>query len=258
MKAALEDEILWSEIRAVAPGIVTNVKGDARGGFAVYIQHSENVSTSYLHMKRFPLVQIGQYVGAGTLLGYEGTTGSSGTYHVHITMYINGKGMNPVHYMYPFFTPFFYEEKAEEAGYALDSDYMSTERTVFPYGQIVGSDLKLPLDEDGDPGAFVSGDNFSSALGEPYGNGQQIVKIKNYVPYMTFMNNSADLLDENSGYMYYIDYSKLPKAKNDLDTVDYTGEILKTNPDYFDEEFRKAVMENGYKIEGVDLILNAQ
>ncbi|MBO5143169.1 MAG: M23 family metallopeptidase [Clostridia bacterium] len=258
LKAALEDEILWSEIRAVAPGIVTNVKGDARGGFAVYIQHSENVSTSYLHMKRFPLVQIGQYVGAGTLLGYEGTTGSSGTYHVHITMYINGKGMNPVHYMYPFFTPFFYEEKAEEAGYALDSDYMSTERTVFPYGQIVGSDLKLPLDEDGDPGAFVSGDNFSSALGEPYGNGQQIVKIKNYVPYMTFMNNSADLLDENSGYMYYIDYSKLPKAKNDLDTVDYTGEILKTNPDYFDEEFRKAVMENGYKIEGVDLILNAQ
>jgi len=240
IKEQLEKEIKWTPLRAVAPGIVTQVKGDARGGFTVRIQHAEGVRTSYLHMKRFPLVQKGQYVGASTLLGYEGTTGNSGTFHVHFAIHKKGgvpqEAAFPVIYMYPFFNPFFYEEKAEEAEYALDSEYMSTTRTVFPYGQLF---------------------NFGTRKGdfdiEPDSNG--FVKIKNYVPQQSLVEDSKKLYYEDSGYEEYIDYSKLP-TKNvyrNQKAASYGGQILKTNPSYFNARFIKAVIRNGYKIEGVEI-----
>ena len=249
LKANLEDEKEWAEIRAVAPGIVTKVKGEARGGFSVYIAHADGATTSYLHMKRYPMVQEGQYVGAGTLLGYEGTTGNSGCNHVHMTLTSNGETQNPVHYMYPFFTPFYYEEKALESEYALDSEYMSTARTVFPYGQISGANLPV----------------YNEKFNERYGDYREsavmdennMVKIKNYVPYKVFISDATKLYNEdNHGAVEYVDFSKLPVENNttDLENVKYSGTKLQTNPKYFEPEFIQKVKKNGNKITGADLI----
>lgn len=262
LKEQLKEEIVWTEVRAIAPGVVTKVDCNAIGGFVVYIQHADGVRSTYSHMKRYPLVQEGQYVGAGTVLGYEGTTGNSGTFHVHFTININNKkpNENPVLYLYPFFTPFYYEEKAEEAGYALDSTYMSTTRTVFPYGQISGASLpKIDADLDAIYSSvyeandkFPSGDNFPSAQVDEKG----MIAIKNYIPYRKLVKDSNDLYDEYSNLIK--DYSKISSNDtNVLGGVNYFGEMLKANPDYFDEEFQKCVKKNGNKITGAKELMNA-
>lgn len=246
LKERLEKEIEWPEERAVAPGIVTRVEGTEQG-FIVEITHgpqtvgdsnNKGVYTSYWHLKRYPLVQIGQYVGAGTLVGYEGTTGQSGTTHIHMDMNVyNESEVNPVLHLYPFFTPFYYEEKAAEDNYLLESDYMSTARTVFPYGQAMN--------------AHVGGLTVNQT--EVDENGW--VKVQNYVPTKDFMLDSSLLYDEDSGFEGFVDYSKLP-TKNvyrDLDKSDYEGEILETNPYYFSEAFIRKVAANGYKIKDVEL-----
>lgn len=261
LKKQLEEEMQWTEIRAIAPGIVTKIGTNATGGFVVYVQHSENVRSVYSHMKRYPLVQKGQYVGAGSVLGYEGTTGNSGTYHVHFVISVEEKSPkpDPVLYLYPFFTPFYYEEKAEEAGFALDSTYMSTSRTVFPYGQSSGASLPN-VDADlediynrvyaSNP-KFPSGDNFPSALMDDDG----MVAIKNYVPYRVLVEDSSELYNEYSEGI--IDYSKISSSDtNTLGNSYYFGEMLIANPDYFDEEFHKAVAENENKITGAKELMS--
>lgn len=260
LKAQLKKEITWTELRAVAPGIVKEVNCNAGGGFVVKIQHANGTASSYSHMKRYPLVQKGQYVGAGTVLGYEGTTGNSNGHHVHFSISIEGeyKSPNPVYYLYPFFTPFYYEEKAAEAGYALDSDYMSIARTVFPYGEVVGANIPTKGEELDDSlkviqnnqGKIDSGDNFPFAYKDEDG----ILVIQNYIPFRIFIDDSQKLYSEtNDPENIWIDYSKPSENdKNNLGSVTYNGEILKTNPDYFDEEFHEYVKQNYNKITPID------
>lgn len=121
-------------IVAVAPGKVVTVSYEARAGFYVKIAHvmDDNedilVWTDYLHMKRWPLVNEGDYVGAGTLIGYEGNTGRSFGSHLHFE--VNDGVYEPYAYVFPTFNPFYYDDKAEQDGYSLTSEYMSLYRTV--------------------------------------------------------------------------------------------------------------------------------
>lgn len=142
LKETLEEEMVDTPIVAVAPGKVIEVNGKLKAGFVVYVEHVQGdgsgskVKTTYAHMKRWPEVQIGEYVGAGTILGYEGTTGNSSGNHTHHELTIDGKiGRYPIPYLYPFFTPFYYEDKAAENNYEISNEYMSLIRTIFPYGQ---------------------------------------------------------------------------------------------------------------------------
>lgn len=137
----LTEYALYSPIVSVAPGIVTKAGFNCYGGFSVTVKHSNDdaseVRTSYAHMKRWPKVQVGDIVGAGTILGYEGTTGNSGGNHLHMVINIGG-AQSPSKYMGPIFSPFFYKEKALEVQgtfgdnleLILSSDYYSLERTV--------------------------------------------------------------------------------------------------------------------------------
>lgn len=119
-------------IVAIAPGRVETVGFNARSGFYVVIKHSdqENVVSKYVHLKRWPEVTEGDYVGAGTLLGYEGNTGRSMGSHLHFAIQINGASVDPREYIMSIFNPFYYKEKALEEGYNLESEYMSLYRTV--------------------------------------------------------------------------------------------------------------------------------
>ena len=239
----------------MAPGIVTEIESDSKSGFGVLIRHSDNMSTSYIHMKRYPLVQKGQYVGAGTLLGYEGTTGGSNGFHLHTSIYADNLSpdLDPMLYLYPFFTPFYYEEKAEEDNFVLDSEYMSKTRTFYPYGQKAGATLPTE-EEDETVIPFIekikkkdSGDNMPSVNVDE----NNYIKIKNYVPYKIFEKDATTLYNEASGYEEYRDYSKLPVADNDLGGVNYNGEKIQTIAAYFDKDFIKKVQENEDRILGV-------
>ncbi len=256
LKTQMEKEEKWTELRAVAPGIVSAVNCNATGGFVVHIQHANGTKSVYSHMKRYPLVQKGQYVGAGTLLGYEGTTGNSNGHHVHFSIDVPGisQAPSPVYYLYPFFSPFYYAEKAEEAGYELESDYMSISRTNFPYGQVAGANI--PKEDDdleariqqmfNENDKFESGDNYPFA----FKTDENTVMIKNYVPYRAFLKDSQLLYSENNDPENMLKDYSLPN-KDDVRTVNkvsYAGEKLKVDPNYFDEEFQEYVKQNNNKI----------
>lgn len=162
----ISDETLKSPVVCSAPGIVVDVRYNATSGFRVKVQHemkqegtdkagnpivrgkgySDGTSTFYMHMRRWPLVQVGDYVGAGTLLGYEGTTGASGTYHVHYEVRKNGNtAQDPTLYVFPIFNPFYNAEK-----YGSAPEYESLLRTVLVegYQSVANVVPQKPLLED--------------------------------------------------------------------------------------------------------------
>ena len=57
-----------------------------------------NIQTAYLHMTRF-IVQVGQRVTKGDLIGYVGSTGLSTACHLHLTLYKDGVGSDPLEYV---------------------------------------------------------------------------------------------------------------------------------------------------------------
>ena len=224
----LDAETTDTPIVAVAPGIVTSVRVNPSAGFGVTIEHTDKskggvVRTSYVHMKRYPKVQEGEYVGAGTILGYEGTTGASKGVHVHFEITAHKPNVEnetetsssvfPIPYLYPFFTPFYNDELAEKVNYISESEYMSTIRTVYPVGQenkladeaTLGEDA-LKVDEDGQLSSRELG--IYRGEREEYGsldqvmletkNGKSYTKITNYTPTLPLVNDVKLLLTKNN------------------------------------------------------------
>jgi len=58
----------------------------------------KNIQTAYLHMTRF-IVKVGQQVNKGDLIGYVGSTGLSTACHLHLTLYKDGVGSDPLEYV---------------------------------------------------------------------------------------------------------------------------------------------------------------
>lgn len=83
------------------------------GGYGYYIimkNDTTNMGYLYAHLRAESPLQIGQIITPGTLIGYEGSTGSSTGYHLHLEMQVmNGdtwsfgdplsKYTNPATYM---------------------------------------------------------------------------------------------------------------------------------------------------------------
>lgn len=142
----LRTEALYSPIIAIAPGRVTAIDYNARSGFYVKIAHDSGddgepqITSFYAHLKRWPLVEVGEVVGAGTILGYEGSTGRSTGNHLHFELVVDDvtssiSQVDPVPYLAPVFSPFYYDKKAEaiiekDETKALGTDYYTLERTV--------------------------------------------------------------------------------------------------------------------------------
>lgn len=86
-------------IYATRNGVVTTTAYEAGGaGNYVSINHQDGFSSIYMHMTRYVVYQ-GQYVYAGQVIGYCGSTGASTGPHLHFGIYKNGSSVNPADYI---------------------------------------------------------------------------------------------------------------------------------------------------------------
>ncbi len=90
-------------IYAAKTGVVTTVnknKNASSYGYYCIISHGNGYATLYAHQKQIPIVQEGQTVQKGQVIGYVGTTGRSTGNHLHFELRVNGV-RNDVLRLYP-------------------------------------------------------------------------------------------------------------------------------------------------------------
>jgi len=86
-------------IYASRSGKVTVASYQAGGaGNYVSINHGDGFSSVYMHMTHY-IVSVGQYVTAGQVIGYVGSTGISTGPHLHFGISYNGTYVNPMAYI---------------------------------------------------------------------------------------------------------------------------------------------------------------
>ena len=79
-------------------GRVTVASYSWSGGYYVTVDHLDGFETKYLHMTHY-IVAPGDYVNAGQVIGYVGSTGTSTGPHLHFSVYYNGVAQNPADYI---------------------------------------------------------------------------------------------------------------------------------------------------------------
>ena len=86
-------------IYAAKSGKVTTASYQSGGaGYYVSINHGDGFSSIYMHMTRY-IVSKGQYVEAGQVIGYVGSTGISTGNHLHFGIAYKGEYVNPMRYI---------------------------------------------------------------------------------------------------------------------------------------------------------------
>ena len=89
---------LNTPIYASRAGVVVWAGWGSTGGWWVKVDHGDGFATTYLHMTRY-VVKIGDFVEAGQILGYMGSTGVSTGSHLHFGVMYNGAWVNPLKYV---------------------------------------------------------------------------------------------------------------------------------------------------------------
>ena len=81
-------------IYAMMPGTVEAIGYDSRSGNVIKLRHG-NFTISYCHLIKKPAFAIGTQVPAGMPVAYVGSTGRSTGPHLHITLKLKGKIIDP-------------------------------------------------------------------------------------------------------------------------------------------------------------------
>lgn len=89
----------WTPIYAASSGTVTASGWIGTYGNAVFIDHGSGNATRYAHMIQSPSVRYGQWVSAGQVIGYVGSTGNSTGPHLHFETLRNGTQVSPRDFM---------------------------------------------------------------------------------------------------------------------------------------------------------------
>lgn len=87
-----------TNIHAANSGKVLKVDIHWSYGISVLIDHGGGISTLYAHMSE-RLVNVGDTVTPGQLIGYVGLTGQTTGYHLHFEVRENGQVVNPRNYL---------------------------------------------------------------------------------------------------------------------------------------------------------------
>ena len=85
-------------IIATRSGVVTVATWHDASGYYVYVNHQDGFISKYLHMTHY-IVDPGDYVEAGDIIGYVGSTGTSTGPHLHFTIEYKGEYVNPADYI---------------------------------------------------------------------------------------------------------------------------------------------------------------
>ncbi len=85
-------------IYATRGGKVIVAEYDSSCGNYVTIDHGDGFRSIYMHMTYF-VVSYGEYVAAGQVIGYVGSTGDSTGPHLHFGISYNGTYVNPMEYV---------------------------------------------------------------------------------------------------------------------------------------------------------------
>jgi murein DD-endopeptidase MepM/ murein hydrolase activator NlpD len=87
-------------IYAAADGMINHEGWYYQYGRTVKITHADNLETLYGHMSRFvPGLAVGSHVKKGDIIGYIGSTGRSTGPHLHFSVIVSGKFVNPMPYV---------------------------------------------------------------------------------------------------------------------------------------------------------------
>lgn len=86
---------MGSPVRAAAAGVVVSGGWESGYGQVVRVRHADGTQTVYAHMSAV-LVEGGDRVRAGALVGREGNTGRSTGAHLHFEVRVNGTPVNPI------------------------------------------------------------------------------------------------------------------------------------------------------------------
>ncbi|HOZ15423.1 MAG TPA: M23 family metallopeptidase [Tenuifilaceae bacterium] len=79
---------LGDSVRAAFSGVVTRAKKYYGYGLLVVLKHSDSVETYYSHLSQL-LVNVGDTIPAGTVVGLGGRTGRATTTHLHFEFRVN-------------------------------------------------------------------------------------------------------------------------------------------------------------------------
>ena len=85
-------------IYAVAAGSVTRASYTDPNGYFVALAHGNGYGSIYCHMTQY-LVDVGDSVSQGQVIGYVGSTGWSSGPHLHFELHVNGASVNPAAYL---------------------------------------------------------------------------------------------------------------------------------------------------------------
>ena len=89
---------LNTPIYATRAGVVVWAGWGSTGGWWVKVDHGDGFASTYLHLTRY-VVKIGDFVEAGQIVGYMGSTGVSTGSHLHFGIMYNGEWVNPLKYV---------------------------------------------------------------------------------------------------------------------------------------------------------------
>ena len=84
-------------IYATGDGVINTAHRSSSYGKVIYIDHGHGYETRYAHLSRF-VVNPGDRVKRGQIIGYVGSTGTSQSSHLHYEVLINGKHVNPINF----------------------------------------------------------------------------------------------------------------------------------------------------------------
>ena len=87
-----------TEIYCVNRGTVIETGNDYANGKYVIVDHGGGISTMYAHLSKIQ-VKTGDILAQGEVLGLVGMTGYATGYHLHISVYENGKAVDPLTYL---------------------------------------------------------------------------------------------------------------------------------------------------------------
>ena len=85
-------------VYAAARGSVTLARRKGALGNAVHVAHDFGLTTRYGHLSRI-VVESGQDVDRGDLLGFVGRTGRATGYHLHFEVLRDGRPVDPLRYL---------------------------------------------------------------------------------------------------------------------------------------------------------------